>query len=84
MLYMAAVKTFIRNNWKYIIGLVLLLALLLWARGEYQEWKQQKPAPVVQNVTLPPQVIHTTTETVREVAVQVPSTPGAVLQFVEK
>ena len=84
MLYMEAVKTFIRNNWKYIIGLALLLALLIWVRGEYQEWKQQKQAPVVQTVTLPPQVIHTTTETVREVAVQVPSTPGAVLQFVEK
>lgn len=84
MLYMEAVKTFIRNNGKYIIGLVLLLALLLWARGEYQDWKQQKLASVVQTVTLPPQVIHTATETVREVAVQVPSTPGAVLQFVEK
>ncbi|WP_312337272.1 hypothetical protein [Anaerospora hongkongensis] len=74
----------IKNNWKYLLGLALLLALLLWARGEYQEWKQQKQVPVVQTVTLPPQVIHTTTETVREVAVQAPSTPGAVLQFVEK
>ena len=75
---------FIRNDWKYIIGLALLLALLLWARGEYRDWKQQKQVPVVQTVTLPPQVIHITTETIREVAVQAPSTPGAVLQFVEK
>lgn len=74
----------IKNNWKYLLGLAVVLALLLWARGEYQEWKQQKQTPVVQTVTLPPQVIHTTTETVREVAVQAPSTPGAVLQFVEK
>lgn len=81
---METTKTFIRNNWKYIVGLALLLAFLFWVRGEYQEWKQQKQAPVVQQVTLPPQVIHTTTETVREVAVQAPSTPGAVLQFIEK
>lgn len=81
---METVKTFIRNNWKYIVGLALLLVFLFWAKGEYQEWKQEKQAPVVQIVTLPPQVIHTTTETVREVAVQAPSTPGAVLQFVEK
>ncbi len=81
---METAKTFIRNNWKYIIGLALLLAFLFWARGEYQDWKQQKQAPTVQTVTLPPQVIHTATETVREVAVQAPSTPGAVLQFVEK
>ena len=39
---------------------------------------------MVQTISLPPQVIHSTTETVREVAVQAPSTPGAVLQFVEK
>jgi hypothetical protein len=68
---------FIRNDWKYIIGLALLLALLLWARGEYQDWKQQKQVPI-------PQIINTKTETIREVAVQAPSTPGAVLQFVEK
>lgn len=77
-------KTFIRNNWKYIIGLTLLLIFVFFVYGEYREWKQQKQAPVVQTVTLPPQVIHTTTETVREVAVQAPSAPGAVLQFVEK
>jgi len=81
---MEAVKLFIRNNWKYIVGLVIVLAIVVWARGEYQDWKQQKQVPLVQQVTLPPQVIHTTTETVREVAVQAPSTPGAVLQFVEK
>jgi len=76
---------FIQNNWKYIIGLALLLALLLWARGEYQEWKQQKKqVPVVQTVTLPPQLIHTATETVREVAIQTPRAQGLVLQFVEK
>ncbi len=34
------VKTFIRNNWKYIIGLALLLAFLFWAWSEYQDWKQ--------------------------------------------
>lgn len=81
---METAKTFIRNNWKYIVGLVIVLAIVIWARGEYQDWKEQKQMPVVQQVTLPPQVIHTTTETVREVAVQAPSTPGAVLQFVEK
>ena len=82
---METAKRFIRDNWKYIVGLALMLAFLLWAKGEYQDWKQQKQAPVVvQPVALPPQVIHTTTETVREVAVQAPSTPGAVLQFVEK
>ena len=75
----------IKENWKYFVGLALVLALLFWARQEYQEWKQQqKMVPQVQTVTAPPQVIHTTTETVREVAVQAPSQPGAVLQFVER
>lgn len=78
-------KEFLKENWKYIAGLALVLALLFWVRGEYQEWKQQqKSVPQVQTVTAPPQVIHTATETVREVAVQAPSKPGAVLQFVER
>ena len=84
-------SVFIRNNWKYLVGLAVVLALLLWGRQEYQQWKQhiidqtnQAAAAQVQTVTLPPQVIHTTTETVREVAVQVPSQPGAVLSFVER
>jgi hypothetical protein len=38
----------------------------------------------MQTVALPPQVIHNKTEIVREVAVQVPALPEAVLQFVEK
>lgn len=78
-------KEFLKENWKYLAGLALLLVLLFWLRGEYQEWKQQqKVVPQIQMVTAPPQVIHTTTETVREVAVQAPSQPGAVLQFVER
>ena len=78
---------FIKANWKYLAGLALVLVLLFWARQEYQEWKQQKqtqPVPQIQTVTLPPQVIHTNTETVREVAVQAPSQAGSVLQFIER
>ncbi|WP_312335072.1 hypothetical protein [Anaerospora hongkongensis] len=78
-------KAFIKANWRFIIygGVVLLIAYFI--RGEYLEWKQQKQVsiPPIQ-VAVPPQVIHTNTETVREITVQAPSTPGAVLQFVEK
>nr|WP_092074739.1 hypothetical protein [Dendrosporobacter quercicolus]NSL49860.1 hypothetical protein [Dendrosporobacter quercicolus DSM 1736]SDN11652.1 hypothetical protein SAMN04488502_11242 [Dendrosporobacter quercicolus] len=84
-------RVFIMHNWKYIVGLAIVLALLLWGRQEYQQWKQhiieqanQAAVAQVQTVTLPPQVIHTTTETVREVAVQDPSQQGAVLSFVER
>ena len=75
----------IKENWKYFAGLALVLALLFWVRGEYQEWKQQqKSVPQIQTVAAPTQVIHTNTETIREVAVQASSQPGAVLQFVER
>ena len=79
-------KTFIRNNWKYIVGAVAVAVLFYFAKAEYQEWKQhikeqsEKPAVIAPI----PQIINTKTETIREVAVQAPSTPGAVLQFVEK
>lgn len=83
--------TFLKSNWKYLIGLAAVLALLYFGHQEYQQWKQhiidqaQKSVnPQVQTITLPPQVINTNTETVREVAVQAPSTQGAVLQFVER
>lgn len=86
-----AVLTFVKTNWKYILGLVLVLVLLFWGKQEYQQWKQhiieqanQASASQVQTVTLPPQVIYTNTETIREVAVQAPSQPGAVLSFVER
>nr|WP_092068881.1 hypothetical protein [Dendrosporobacter quercicolus]NSL47263.1 hypothetical protein [Dendrosporobacter quercicolus DSM 1736]SDL82777.1 hypothetical protein SAMN04488502_101929 [Dendrosporobacter quercicolus] len=85
------VLTFVKTNWKYILGLVLVLVLLFWGKQEYQQWKQhiieqanQASASQVQTVTLPPQVIYTNTETIREVAVQAPSQPGAVLSFVER
>ena len=82
-------KTFISNNWKYFLGLAILLALFYFGNAEYKEWKQHiidqaqktNTQPVV---TLPPQVINTKTETIREVAVQAPSQEGAILQFVEK
>jgi len=83
---METAKTFIRNNWKYIIGAVVVAVLFYFARAEYQEWKQhikdQAAKPAV--IAPIPQIINTKTETIREVAVQAPSTPGAVLQFVEK
>jgi hypothetical protein len=81
--------TFIKSNWKYIVGLVVVLVLLFWGRQEYQQWKQhiidqtqQANTQIV--VTLPPQVINTKTETIREVSVQAPSQEGAILQFVER
>jgi hypothetical protein len=83
---METANTFIRNNWKYIIGAVVVAVLFYFARAEYQEWKQhikdQSAKPAV--IAPIPQVINTKTETIREVAVQAPSAPGAVLQFVEK
>jgi len=81
-------KSFVQANWKYILGLAVVLALLLWGRQEYRDWKQhiknQAAQPTVITTTAPPQVIHTTTETVREVTVQAPSQPGAVLSFIER
>jgi hypothetical protein len=83
---METTKTFIRNNWKYIVGAVVVAVLLYFAKAEYQEWKQHiKEQSAKPTVIAPiPQIINTKTETIREVAVQAPSTPGAVLQFVEK
>jgi DNA polymerase III alpha subunit (gram-positive type) len=81
--------TFIKSNWKYIVGLVVVLALLFWGRQEYQQWKQhiidqaQKTNTQIV-VTSPPQIINTKTETIREVSVQAPSQEGAILQFVER
>jgi hypothetical protein len=85
------IVTFVQTHWKYIIGLAVVLALLVFAYHEYQQWKQriidqanQAAAAQVQTVALPPQIIHTNTETVREVAVQAPSQAGSVLSFVER
>lgn len=82
---------FVKTSWKYLIGLAAVLALLFWGNQEYREWKlhvieqaQKSAVPQTQTITLPPQVIHTNTETIREVAVQAPSQPGAVLQFIER
>ncbi|SFL43678.1 hypothetical protein [Pelosinus propionicus] len=82
-------KLFISSNWEYMLGLVVILALLFWCRQEYQQWKQHT-IDQVQNgntqtvVTLPPQIINTKTETIREVAVQTSSQEGAILQFIER
>lgn len=82
-------KTFILNNWKYLLGLAVLLVLFYFGNTEYKEWKQHivdqaQKANTQTVVTLPPQVINTKTETIREVAVQAPSQEGAILQFVER
>lgn len=84
-------------DFKYkLIGGLFLAALFIagiWsgvhALDNWIEAKLGKHTPAITNTVekiqqLPPQVIHTTTETVREVAVQAPSTPGAVLQFIER
>ena len=89
MINLDASKSFISNNWKYFLGLVVVLVLLFWGRQEYQQWKQHiidqaQKANTQTVVTLPSQVINTKTETIREVAVQVPSQEGAILQFVER
>jgi hypothetical protein len=81
-------KSFISNNWKYLLGLAVVLALLYFGRVEYKEWKQhiieQAQAKLVDPIALPPQIINTKTETIREVAVQSPSQEGAILQFIER
>jgi ribosomal protein L21 len=85
---METIKAFIKSNWKYLAGLALVLALIYFGRVEYNEWKQhiieqaQKQAQPV--IALPPQIINTKTETIREVAVQAPSQEGAILQFIER
>ncbi|SFM08906.1 hypothetical protein [Pelosinus propionicus] len=82
-------KSFISNNWKYLLGVAVLLSLFYFGNKEYQQWKQHI-IDQAQNVntqtvvTLPPQVINTKTETIREVAIQAPSQEGAILQFVER
>ncbi len=70
-----------------LLGVVLLVAVAGYFA--YQHFNQPEPVPPVpapegKTITLPPQVIHTNTETIREVVVQAPSQPGAVLQFVER
>jgi hypothetical protein len=80
---------FAKNNWKYLLGLAMLLALLCFGHQEYQDWRQHiqqqaKFKPAADPIILPPQIINTKTETIREVAVQAPSQEGAILQFVER
>ena len=82
-------KMFISKNWKYLLGIIMILVLLHLGHQEYKEWKQhiidQAQKTNTQTVvTLPPQVINTKTETIREVTVQAPSQEGAILQFVER
>lgn len=82
-------KNFISNNWKYLLGIIMILVLLYFGHQEYKEWKQHIIDQALKSttqtvVTLPPQVINTKTETIREVAVQAPSQEGAILQFVER
>jgi hypothetical protein len=81
-------KSFISNNWKYLLGLAVVMALLYFGRVEYKEWKQhiiEQAQKQAQPITpLPAQIINTKTETIREVAVQAPSQEGAILQFVER
>ncbi|GBG57294.1 hypothetical protein SPFL3102_02660 [Sporomusaceae bacterium FL31] len=54
-------KSFIANNWKYIIGTVVVAVLIYFTRAEYQDWKQHikdqaaKPAATTE---LPPQIIN--------------------------
>ncbi len=83
-------------DFKYKLGGLIAAALLIagiWfgvhALNNWIEAKLGKHTPAITNTVeriqqLPPQVIHTTTETVREVAVQAPSQPGAILQIVER
>lgn len=79
---------FVKSNWKYILGLAAMLVLLFFGHQEYRDWKQhilqEKQVKSAGPIVLPPQIIHTTTETIREVAVQPPSQEGAILQFVER
>lgn len=64
-----------------------MAVLLYFARAEYQEWEQhikEQAAKTAATTVLPPQIINTRTETIREVAVQASSQEGAVLQFIER
>lgn len=40
MIGMEQAKTLVKDNWKYILGTVVVAVLLYFARAEYQEWKQ--------------------------------------------
>ena len=86
MVNMEKAKAFVKGNWKYILGTVVVAVLLYFARAEYQDWKQHIKDQVAKPMAIAPipQIIKTTTETIREVAVQAPSQEGAVLQFVER
>lgn len=82
------IKLWVKNYGKYLLGVTVITILLYWGYHEYQEWKQylmrQSQVKAADPVVLPPQVIHTTTETIREVSVQPPSREGAILQFIER
>lgn len=72
----------LKNNKLATALLVIVLALV----GVVAWQHFNKPEPVVQTIEVPaqPQIVTQTVETVREVAVQAPSTAGAVLQIVER
>jgi len=68
-----------------IIGVLMFCVYLGYEK--VSAWKHDIDAKSTQqqNVSPPqPQIIHTSTEVVREVAVQAPSQEGAILQFVER
>ena len=77
-----AIMRFIANEWKFIVGMVLIVSILYVGYSEYREFiakPSQTPTVAVQ-----PQIVQHTTETIREVAIADPSQPGAVLEFVER
>ena len=58
---------FVKNYWKYLLGLAMLLALLCFGHKEYQDWKQHiqqqaKVKPAADPIIFPPQIINTKTE----------------------
>lgn len=73
--------------WAKIAGAVLVLALLvaigIAAYLHFNKPEPVKPAEITKPLVVQPQVIHTNTETVREVTVEA-APKGNIMQFVER
>lgn len=74
----------IKNN--KLSAALLVVVIVLAVVVAWQHYNKQDPVVTTQTIEVPakPQIVTNTVETVREVAVQSPSTAGAVLQIVER
>ena len=81
----AVTKADIPPNTKVIIGVLVLVLIATIGYASYLHFKLEliKPAEIAKPLIVQPQVIHTNTETIREVSVQA-APKGNIFQFTER